>query len=350
MSLKQAHSHLVQGQALSEAPAPIFVVGSPRSGTTLLRLVLDSHPHIAIAPESAFLFRLARRGARLYRNFANEAAVADFVNDFRELKHVRNWFPKNISTREIVAQVRVPGEVSEILNALFTYYANARGKHRWGDKTPRNLQHIEEIIGLFPQARVVVILRDCRDVVLSQRQVIFGGLSLFGGSRRWKVDAQFARRALSRYPEKIMLVRYEDFVSNPESVLQRIISFIGEPWDPAIIQRYLAHEDDVSHTKSELFRAPIQGRSVGKWKRLMNERDIRICEAIAGDELSYFGYERMFSGASLGPIRRVFYSLTDFLRRIVNPVYRENYLILARLIVRRVFLGPLGLERWSRRV
>lgn len=349
MSSTQASSHFVHSQTFL-MPAPIFIVGSPRSGTTLIRLVLDSHSNIAIAPESAFLFRLARRASRLYRNFCNEAAVTNFISDFRQLKHVRNWFPKNISNSEIIAQVRIPGEVSQILNVLFTSYAKTRGKHRWGDKTPRNLQHIEEIMSLFPQARIIVIIRDCRDVVLSQKQVIFGGLSSYGSAKRWKVDAQFARRALSRYPEKIMLVRYEDFVANPENVLHRIISFVGEPWDPAILQRYLMHEDDVPHTKSELFREPIQGRNIGKWKRVMREKDVKICEAIAGDELHYFGYERIFSGVSLGPINRIFYSLTDVLRRVVNPVYLENYLILAKLIIRRRFLGPLGYERWSRRV
>lgn len=186
---------------------PIFVVGSPRSGTTLTRFILDSHPSISCGPETHFLGDLHR--------------LAD-----------THWMR---AERFDVDREYWDHLVRDFFEALHVDYMRRRGRRRWADKTPGYALHLDYIDRLFPDARFVHVIRDGRDVVASYRYR-WGYRAAVKAPGQWArhVDAglRFGRgTAADRYHE----IRYEELVRNPEQVLRPLFEFLDEPWDAAVL-------------------------------------------------------------------------------------------------------------------
>ncbi len=149
-------------------PAAPFVVGVNRSGTTLLRLMLDAHPDLTIPPETHFVpevIRLARRDGgtrvRMVRTMTRHPRWGDFGIDAREL-------------RGRVAHIK-PAKAGPVVRAFYELYAESQGKARWGDKTPRYMRAMPRIEKALPEARFIHIIRDGRDVALSQSERALDG-------------------------------------------------------------------------------------------------------------------------------------------------------------------------------
>lgn len=190
-------------------PAPIFVVGCHRSGTTLLRLLLDSHSNISCGPETGFL--------------------TDFARITRDpmWPHLQQYgFPKEYWHRK----------VAELFDSFQRDYARARGKVRWAEKTPNYALHLDYINELFPTCQVVHIIRDGRDVVASHLDR-WGYISAVKATRKWPLYIDRTRRAGARLPaDRYQEVRYEDLVGDTEAVMRKLLDFLGEPWDEGVLQ------------------------------------------------------------------------------------------------------------------
>jgi len=187
---------------------PIFVVGCQRSGTTMLRLMLDSHPHIACGPETRFLADLER------------VVGADW-------KRLSQY---GFSQEEWLARI------AAFFGGIQSDYAAAHGKVRWADKSPRYALSMDFITRVFPDAQVVHVIRDGRDVAVSHRKR-FGYWSSVKSSVKWPRYIAAARAAGSRIPEgQYLELRYEDLVGDGEATLRRLFDFLGEPWDPAVLE------------------------------------------------------------------------------------------------------------------
>jgi hypothetical protein len=189
-------------------PAPIFVVGCQRSGTTLLRLVLDSHPAVACGPETRFLESMTR-------------IVGD---DWPRLARYGRDKPEWLAS------------IADWYGAMQDDYAHRRGKVRWADKTPRYALIMDFLDQLFPDAKFIHIIRDPRDVVLSHRKR-FGYVAAVKAVRKWPVYVATASATGQRLgPERYLEVRYEDLVADNDKELRRVFEFIDEPWDPIVLE------------------------------------------------------------------------------------------------------------------
>jgi Sulfotransferase family len=191
------------------ATAPIFVVGCHRSGTTLLRLLLDSHPNISCGPETGFL--------------------TDFARITRDpmWPHLQQYgFPKEYWHRK----------VAELFDSFQSDYARGRGKVRWAEKTPNYALHLDYINELFPTCQVIHIIRDGRDVVASHLDR-WGYLSAVKATRKWPLYIDRTRRAGARLPaHRYQEIRYEDLVDDTEAIMRKLLDFLGEPWDEGVLQ------------------------------------------------------------------------------------------------------------------
>ena len=192
----------------ASASAPVFVIGSPRSGTTLLRLILDSHPRISCGEETHFLRDL-------------EAVVG------------RNW--------ELVATYGLPREwwiehIRELYEAFQAEVLARSGKVRWAEKDPTYTLHLPFIEELFPDALYLHLLRDGYDVVASFRDR-WGYKSAARAARtEWARYVTAARELGTRLPQdRFLEVRYEALVADPDEQGRRIFGFLGEAWDPAVL-------------------------------------------------------------------------------------------------------------------
>ena len=171
-------------RSASGPPAP-FVVGVGRSGTTLLRLMLDSHPELAIPPETHFLPELIDRAA----TGADGQALADVIAG------ARTWGDFGLDERDLRARVEAAEpNAGSVARAFYSLYAERQGKPRWGDKTPIYVKHMRKIGGELGEARFVHLIRDGRDVALSRRRRGMGaGKPMANTAELWRKRIELAR-------------------------------------------------------------------------------------------------------------------------------------------------------------
>jgi hypothetical protein len=187
---------------------PIFIVGCHRSGTTLLRLILDSHPNISCGPETRFLRDLKH----LTRDSWSQLSLYGFPREY--------WHAK----------------VATMFGSFQQDYANRRGKRRWADKTPLYAMSLDYIIELFPHAQVIHVIRDGRDVVASHRST-FGYWSAVKSTAKWHRYVNTVRAVGSQLPrDQYFELRYEELIGDTEGTLRTLLAFLVEPWDDALLQ------------------------------------------------------------------------------------------------------------------
>ena len=287
---------------MGQHPPSPFVVGVARSGTTLLRLMLDAHPELAIPPETHFAGRVLRAfepGGK-----GPEAAVDAMV-------HSPFWPDFGISADEFVrtAADSAGAGPGPLLRAFYEAYAARLGKPRWGDKTPPYLDQMASIQRALPEARFVHVIRDGRDVALSVMPLWFGPDNLVEAARQWSGRIAAARRQARRlngYAE----VRYEDLVREPASTLSRLCDLLELPWDPAMLDYHRGAEERLAEITGDLrwrdgrtipgqARVSIHGLSshsprgerVQRWRTEMSPEDSAAFAQIAGGRLVELGYE-----------------------------------------------------------
>jgi hypothetical protein len=268
---------------------PLLLLGVSRSGTTLLRVILDRSPGIAIPDESFFVPLLARRHGRVID-------VDRFLDDVARLAVVRDW---GLTVDDVAPRVRSGMPTGEAVAAVFETYAEAAGKPRWGDKTPMYMRHLGLLERLFPDAQYVHLIRDGRDAALSFLELPEGTYT-----RTWAhptTTAQFAclwqrevgdARALgrrvgaARYHE----ARYEELVADPERVVRGICAFSQLPFELAMLDYAGAVDVSAKPHQQRLLTPPTTG--VRSWREDLASEEVAAFEASAGELLSELGYDR----------------------------------------------------------
>jgi len=277
---------------------PFFIVGSARSGTTLLRLMLNAHPEVAIPPESRFITEMWRDKPQV--------EVEPVLDALGRHDRFRLW---ELPIEEVRAELdggpaRITAPYTEVMEAPYRAWARRRDKPLWGDKTPRYVESIPLLSRLWPPARFVHLVRDGRNVALSYADVAFGPKTLAKAAALWarRVRAGVeAGRTLD--PGRYLQMRYEDLVEAPERHARTLCGFLGLPFDPVVLDYVERGRDAV------LPRAAANNPNVTKplmaqtrsWERAMPEGQVEVFEALAGDVLSELGYPRRYpvpSGAA----------------------------------------------------
>jgi hypothetical protein len=267
--------------------APVIVLGVRRSGTTLLRVMLDRHPVLAVPDESYFVPQLARR----HRTPVDPVA---FVDDLRRLPTLVEW---GLSPDAVAARLRPGLATGDAIAAVFAAYAAANGKPRWGDKTPLYMQHLPLLERLFPDAVYVHLIRDGRDAALSFLSVPAGIMTEGWGHPRdaagfacqWATEVR-AARALGRRvgPSRYLEVRYETLVAEPAEELRRLCSFAGLDFDREMLGYVGNTESARKEHQQRLNEPPRVG--VRDFRTEMRGADRTAFEAVAGELLAELGY------------------------------------------------------------
>ncbi len=297
-----------------------IIVGVARSGTTLLRLMLDAHPDLAITHEAGFIplvSNLTNPLSRMfYRRLGNAIKHGFWTNSLREefyrtVTAMNNWNDFHLAGenfREALMQIE-PFTVSEGLRAFFRSYSRRFGKPRWGDKTPFYNQYLPTVEKVLPEAHFIHIIRDGRDAALSGRGLHFVGDDLEAIGSSWKKQILTTRtqaRACRHYIE----IRYEDLILKTSEVLQRICLFIDLPYEPCMEGYHLqarARMDELGDTynrdgsvsvrkesrlsRHRLTAQPPEPTRIGRWKTEMTREEVIRFDKVAGPLLKELGYE-----------------------------------------------------------
>ncbi len=287
-------------------PMPI-IVGSPRSGTTLLRFMLDSHPELAIPPETGFLslgLKIKGTGDKLRERFFR--AVVNYPKD------APSWPDFELPEEEFRAALsRVePFTVAEGFRVFYRMYAARFGKSRWGDKTPHYCFELPTIRRVLPEARFIHIIRDGRDAALSLRGMWFSpGWRIETQALYWLKCVRAARRDGIGRPDYVE-VRYEDLILDPRETLRRVCAHVELPFDESMLSyhkrtpsRLLEHKgrtrpdgtplltQEQRLRQQALTTKPPDPERVFAWKRTMDAEEARKFGRIAGGLLKELGYE-----------------------------------------------------------
>ena len=261
---------------------PVIIGGCARSGTTLIRVMLDSHPNIYCGPESGLLYFKTLTSKRV-----------------RRLSQVFE-----IEEEDVRLLVKKSDSFKRFIEEFFTTLRERVGKTRWSDKTPQNVLNIERIFEIFPKSRFVHMIRDGRDVACSLRT--FPRYKIVDGERvelntrkpldpcikRWINDVSEGMkwRGDPRYHE----VKYESLVEDGKLTVRGILEFIGEPWDENVLQYYKVQSESRENTKivqNPGATQPIYSSAYGRWRREFSEEDKELFKGLAGDLLIELEYE-----------------------------------------------------------
>jgi len=279
---------------------PIFIVGAPRSGTTLLVQMLSRHPRIAISGETHFLEvayqeRRRRVFGDLSRQANRERLAQAYLATWRAKQQLQMDFAKLADKL-----VREGDSWPSMFAAIMRGYAESQGKPRWGEKTPQHAVFTETFFEWFPDAAVVHLLRDPRDVVASLLHRPAASKSAVANARAWLRLNQAARGSSGR--AGYLEVRYEALVAQPEEELRRICQFLGEEYAPSMLA---AEQQRVEHSGGmDRFRTPLTSSRQGLWQKELSPAQAAQIEWVLGDQMEAFGYRREMAPASAMSILR----------------------------------------------
>jgi hypothetical protein len=284
------------------APAP-FICGVPRSGTTLLRLMMDAHPEMAIPPETHFAPRLIRSLDKTTGDDAREQAH-ELITE-----HPR-WPDFGLDAGELRMRFdrAEPFDAATALRSFYGLYAESAGKPRWGDKSPKYVRRMRLLHETLPEARFIHVIRDGRAVALSLSGVSWGPQTVAEAADRWVSDIERARKLARRLPHYIE-VRYEELVADPEPPLRRACELCELDWDDGMLEFHEQAGERMSESARDLrpgsggtvtaeerrrqhaltARPPSADR-VERWREQLPAGDIAAFEDRAGPLLRELGY------------------------------------------------------------
>jgi len=257
-----------------ERPAPIFIMGFPRSGTTLIERVLASYPGIATSDEFSWVEKLADECPKHAKELARYPACLAGISMKQRLQLRRAYWAK----------------VREDLPDL-------RSKETLVDKFPLNLIDLPFVRALFPEAKIIIALRDPRDVCLSNfmqnfrlNKAMIHMLSLERAAMFYRSVMHSALLFREGLPGPFHTVRYEDVVADFEPTIRSVLEFLELPWDPAVLDYHKAAKTvSISTPSARDVRSPIFTRASGRWRRYENA--LQPIQPILAPFVEQFGYE-----------------------------------------------------------
>ncbi|MET0103936.1 MAG: sulfotransferase [Sedimenticola sp.] len=305
---------------------PLFIIGSGRSGSTLLRMMLSAHSAFSIPPETWFISSLVKElpVAGVLSELEVNRAISMITGHYR-------WADMEIdsdSFREEVFNLNEP-TLRSILELIYNKFLIRENARRWGDKTPPYISIVPEIIHIFNDAQFIYLVRDGRDVSKSFHDRKWMGNWLYQNVGEWieAVDLYESYTEME-FSNRILEVRYEDLVSNPKQTLERICDHLGESFEPSMldwssdIASKIPGREQKIHKK--LMRSPSI-KDIDRWKTEASLWEKLVLNAFIGKYLQKSGYEQTFRSpiATLTVVPtilicKVFFPIVDISQKVFN--------------------------------
>lgn len=317
--------------------SPVLIGGSGSSGSTLLASILDSHPEIACGPEMSFFNKKAIYGAyggfqaKLSR-WMRRGIATDGYCLYPSFLRVLDAYA--LSERQVVSWAKEADDLLAFVRSLQSYVLRHTHTRVFAEKTPSNCYCFHEFLELFPDAKLLHIVRDGRDVVCSFMK---RGMSLFRATSLWlyNTSAALLYRNLPQYFE----LTYEELVTDPTETIQRVCEHIGVRYFAAMLDRNspsLLSRDGIS-TWRNAPNEPITSSSVGRFEEELDDSDLSCLYGVRLTEygarklgvteptsvaalLARLGYPQSHRPPTRYPLRALRESIADQIRRNRNSL------------------------------
>lgn len=269
---------------------PVFIIGTERSGSNLLRLILDAHPRLVI-PHPPHVMRYFTPLEPRYGDLADPARFRALVDDVLALvgAHIHPW-PWIPAADELVSRAR-HRSVFGVYLALHEALRDHTGKPRWGCKSTFMVDHVDLVRAEAPGAKFLWLYRDARDVAASARESVFSAFTPAASARLWA--GQQAKALAAEAGGGVLRVPYESLVAEPEAQVRRICAFLGEDFDPGMLRWFEREEAARSASLSESWKntaAPMQTSRLARYRKDLSAEDVATVEELAGPMLTALGY------------------------------------------------------------
>ncbi|MFO8100161.1 MAG: sulfotransferase [Salinibacter sp.] len=286
---------------------PFFIVGASRSGTTLLRLMLNAHSQIGIPRELKYFHTVNDTvDPQSWRDEVSDESYRQLVRHY--LKSRSDLFSDDLGSLEAMVLGDDERTLRGPYRVLMEYWSRTLNKPRWGEKTPHNLFYVDVISDMFPGAKFIHVVRDPRAVAQSMNSIeYYSGETVFN-ALNWRRSIRAGENMLQQTlaSDQQCTIKYEDLVSSPEATLRTVCHFLEESYEPSMLRFYETAADHMPSTiRTPSIRGPVNQKSLSKWKERLSALEIEIVESICAGEMARLGYERSTRARPSAYLRRV---------------------------------------------
>lgn len=276
----------------------IFMIGTQRSGSNLLRLMLNELPRIA-APHPPHILQRMMPLVPNYGDLDKRENFAQLIEDVCRLVELNPvpWEGVTLNRRDIQRRCR-RRTLLGVYEAVYHAMAEAWEARSWCCKSLANIQYLPQIEAHFRSPRYIYLYRDGRDVAVSFRKAVVGEKHFYHIAREWAATQQLALGMRERIgPSRFFSISYESLTAEPEMSMRLLCKFLGVRFNKSMLEFYKSDEARRAAESSELWGnvvKPIMADNTRKFLRDASEEDIRIFESVAGDVLGALGYDRLY--------------------------------------------------------
>lgn len=280
---------------------PIFIIGNPRSGTSLLRIMLHNHSQIGIPPESHFFLWLEEK----YQNWSLNQ-LESYLTDLYNSTKFETWQINKTDLKSFILEYE-PQSYAQLNSLVYYFYSREKNKHiqYWGDKNKLWKEKLTTTLNYYPNARYIHLIRDGRDVACSFREL--GAKKMESRyapklptdisqiAEKWHTNISTIYNFQKRLnPQNTITIRYEDLLMNTESELKKICTFLKINFESNMLLFYLNKKEEIEPTEfyqwKEKLTSPPDVNNIGKYKEQLTKEEIEIFDSIAKNELKTFNY------------------------------------------------------------
>ena len=271
---------------------PLFVVGCPRSGTTMISALLRNTRY-GVPFETHFITKYYKR-LDSYSPLKNQKNFNRLVSDILRERAVMQM---KLTVNPIDLYVQSGADYSNLINLICNMRHKAHEHDSWGDKTPHYILDLDVLHCLFPHSKFIWLIRDGRDVALSLMAKPWGKKNIYSCAQYWKeCNSDNEMKNFLQAENLLYKVRYEDLIENPRSEIAKLYEFLGERFDPesmsAVIKR-------------------VRGDNKYHWKTRLTAREIELFETVAASTLRKFGYETTYDERAAHALVKLKYNLHE---------------------------------------
>ncbi|WP_298037526.1 sulfotransferase [uncultured Desulfuromonas sp.] len=303
---------------MGEFNGPIFIVGMPRSGTKLLRGILNNHPDVAFSSSETEILPFWAKHWPEYgdlRDFENFQIFYNSAIKSSYFHYIEKSHGKIISAKkwhEACGDWTVAG----VFESLVRLDTGCTTQMIWGDKSPSYIRHIPLLMELFPGGKFIYIVRDVRDYCLSINKA--WGKNMIRAAQRWADDVGNAKASLACCPNRAIEVRFEDLLDNPKKELQAVCDFIGISFG----EDMLFFENTTEKIGGAQGATEVVEGNKGKWQAELSAAKVRKIEKVCMETLHAYKYSTTYEG----PVDRIHPLMMEALKVLdgVNLLFHDN--------------------------
>jgi len=271
----------------------IYIIGTERSGTNLLRLILNSHPNIFI-PHPPHIMKYLFKYEKTYGDLREDKNFEKLIEDtIKLIKYHHNPWKIKINSRDVIEIIK-ERNVLNIFFAAYDLYLEASGKRRWGCKSTFMINHVNSVLNYRPDSQFILMVRDPRDVCLSARKSIFSNYSPFYMAKRWSREQKTGIEFLNRFDgHTVFLLRYEDLIRYPEKSVRSLCGFLQEDYGAYLMDYFNTEEAKATGHICKDWKnvsMPFIAENVNKYLKEMKKEERILVENITIEEMKYFNY------------------------------------------------------------